>query len=307
MANPLFPPPVKPGDTIGIVAPSGQIRDKQQFESGVHILKDMGLSVRFPNELWPGSGYFSDNDQNRAREFNRTWADPDIKAVIAARGGYGCIRILDRIDLDLIRKTPKLLLGFSDITIFHSYLQQKTGLVSLHGPVVTSLALSDKIARDRFNHCLLGKWTREIDARHIEILRGGPPVQGILVGGNLSSIQSLLGTPFQPDWKDKIVFLEDTGEPFYRLDRMLTQFFYSGMFNGITGLILGDFSYDLSQSSIQRQRLQESVWERILTLTARSGIPVWGDFPIGHCVNNLTLPIGAVSCMDSKRAILSFN
>jgi len=187
-----------------------------------------------------------------------------------------------------------------------SYLQQKTGLVSHHGPVVTSLAGTDKPAIERFFHCLMGKGTQEIVTKDIEILRGGIPAAGLLAGGNLSSIVTLIGTPFQPVWKEKIVFLEDTGEPFYRLDRMFTQLFYSGMLDRISGLILGDFSYDTKQSSLLKIRRHENIWERVLELTAQSDVPVWGGFPTGHCPNNLTLPIGALSRMDSTHAKLSF-
>jgi muramoyltetrapeptide carboxypeptidase len=214
---------------------------------------------------------------------------------MAVRGGYGCLRILDRIDLQQVRQTPKLLIGFSDITILHTFLQQETGLISLHGPVLTSLANSSEPALERFHQCLLGNWTDTITGK-FEVLRSGRPCRGILTGGNLSSIVSLLGTQFAPLWKDKIVFLEDTNEPFYRLDRMMTQLFHAGMFKNIHGLILGDFSIADPQD----------VRKRALELTAQIGIPVWGFFPTGHCSDNLTLPIGAQAIMESDTLTLQF-
>jgi muramoyltetrapeptide carboxypeptidase len=295
MVDSRIPPPLVHGDTIGIVAPSGQLQNRERFESGVKALQEMGFKVRFPPLLWPGSGYFADQDASRAAEFNRTWADPEVRAVMAVRGGYGCLRILDRIDLQQVRQMPKLFIGFSDITVLHTFLHQNTGLISLHGPVLTSLAQSSIPALERFHQCLLGNWTDTLTGK-MEVLRGGRPCRGILTGGNLSSIVSLLGTRFAPLWKDRIVFLEDTNEPFYRLDRMLTQLFYAGMFKNVNGLILGDFSIADPQE----------VRQRALELTARIGIPVWGGFPTGHCNDNLTLPIGAQTIMESDTFTLQF-
>ena len=306
MVDPRIPPPLKPGDTIGIVAPSGQLLDRQRFESGVKVLQDIGFKVRFPQSLWPGSGYLADSDANRAEEFNRNWADPEISAVMAVRGGYGCLRILDRIDMGLIRQIPKLFIGFSDITVLHAFLERETGLISLHGPVLTSLAGSGKPARERFHHCLLGNWHNSITWKTMEILRGGRARQGILTGGNLSSIVSLLGTPFAPLWKDKIVFLEDTNEPLYRIDRMLTQLFYAGCLKDIAGLILGDFSISNNQEPLEKLRHHETIWQRTLELTDQIDVPVWGGFPAGHCSDNLTLPIGARAVMDSDTGTLRF-
>lgn len=305
MTDPQIPPPLVPGDTIGIIAPSGQLRDRQKFDSGVKTIQEMGFQVKFPPSFWPGSGYLADTDTKRADEFNKTWADPDIRAVMAARGGYGCIRILNKIDLQLVRQTPKLLIGFSDLTVMQTFLQQESGLISLHGPVVTSLPGTDKPALERFQQCLLGHWSDPITWK-TRILRGGTPRRGILTGGNLSSIVTLLGTPFAPLWKDKIVFLEDTNEPLYRIDRMLTQLFYAGKFKNIAGLILGDFSISDNQEPLEKIRHHESVWLRALEVTAQSGMPVWGGFPTGHCNDNLALPVGATAIMESDTFRLKF-
>lgn len=305
MVDSRVPPPLVPGDTIGIIAPSGQLHNRQKFESGVKTLRKMGFQVRFPPLLWPGSGYFADTDENRVDEFNRTWADPEIRAVMAARGGYGCLRILDKIDLSLVRQTPKLLVGFSDLTVLHTILQQETGLISLDGPVLTTLAGSDRPTLERFHQCLLGHWSDPITWK-MQILRGGKPCRGILTGGNLSSILTLLGTPYAPQWKEKIVFLEDTNEPPYRIDRMLTQLFYAGKFKDIAGLILGDFSITDNLQPLERIRHHESVWLRALELTEQAGIPVWGGFPKGHGETNLSLPVGTMAIMESDSFTLKF-
>jgi len=306
MVDLLIPPAIAPGDTIGIIAPSGQIQDRHRFDAGVRILRDLGFTVSFPSTLWPGAGYFADSDTNRAEEFNRTWADPKIKALMAARGGFGCLRILDQIDLTQIRMNPKLFIGFSDITVFHTYFQQETGLVSLHAPVLTSLSSSSKNTVERFFHSLTGNWSKAISCNQIEILQGGPPCKGILTGGNLSSIISLLGTPFQPRWQGKIVFLEDTAEPFYRIDRMLSQLFYAGMLKDIKGLILGDFSFGKEDDHLTDLRHHEAIWQRALELTAKTDTRVWGGFPVGHSQENLCLPVGVPTLMDSNMTTLQF-
>jgi muramoyltetrapeptide carboxypeptidase len=300
----LLPPALVPGDAIGIIAPAGQVKDRQRLESGVRALSEMGFTVRLPPSLWPGTGYLADSDAGRAEEFNRTWADPEIKALMAVRGGYGCLRILDVIDLQLIRKTPKYLIGFSDITLLHTFLQRETGLISLHGPVLTSLAGSDGPSRERFRQCLLGNWQKSLRVKGMEILRGGDECRGTLIGGNLSSLVTLLGTPFAPQWEGKILFLEDTNEPLYRIDRLLTQLFLAGVFNTIKGLILGDFSSAGGMDSLEKIRHHEAVWNRALEVTAASRLQVWGGFPIGHQRENLTLPVGATAIMSSAGALL---
>ena len=304
MADILLPPALASGGTIGIVAPAGQIKDRRRFESGVQALSDMGFTVRIPPSLWPGTGYLSDSDAGRADELNRTWADPEIGALMAVRGGYGCLRILDLIDLQMIKRTPKLLAGFSDITLLHTFLQRETGLISLHGPVLTSLAGSDRSSRERFRECLLGNWQKPLHWKGMEILRGGAECTGILIGGNLASLVTLLGTPFAPHWKEKILFLEDTNEPLYRIDRMLTQLFLAGVFNEINGLILGDFSMADGMDSLQKIRHHEAVWNRALEVTARCSLQVWGGFPLGHESQNLTLPVGATATMNSAGSLL---
>ncbi|MBU0960584.1 MAG: hypothetical protein KKH60_03580 [Proteobacteria bacterium] len=151
-----------------------------------------------------------------------------------------------------------------------------------------------------------GKWKIPVHNSKIEVLRGGDPARGTLLGGNLSSLMSLLATPLEQDWTDAILFLEDVGEPLYRIDRMLTQLAHCGKFNQARGIILGDFSLTRDQDRLERLRFHEQIWMRVLELTEPTGIPVWGDFPVGHGPDNLTLPHGAEAAMDSGQRILSF-
>jgi muramoyltetrapeptide carboxypeptidase len=234
------------------------------------------------------------------------WADPEVSALLALRGGYGCLRMAERIDLAQIRRQAKLIIGFSDITVLHSYLQRQTGLVSLHGPTLSTLSASDKDSLERFHQCLTGNWSAPLQCRGVEILRGEDAVRGHLVGGNLSTLLTLLATPFEPDYTGRILFLEDVGEPLYRIDRMLTQLHLAGRLQRAAGILLGDFSLNRVMETAEKIRHHEAIWNRVLKLTADSGIPVWGGFPIGHGAANLTLPHGAEAIMDSGNGKLSF-
>lgn len=300
------PPPIRPGETIGIIAPAGQLQEQGLFTSGVRILKEMGFAVRFPRDLWSGRSYLADSDENRSREFNQLVGDPEIKALLALRGGYGCLRMLGGIDIALFARQPKMVVGFSDITVLQNYLYAETGAISLHGPVLTSLESASQAALERFYRALTGGWWESVASGKVEILQDGPTVFAPLVGGNLASLLTLLGTPYDCSWRGKIVFLEDTNEAPYRLDRMLTQLWLAGKFDGIRGLILGDFSNGAGTAKVDEQRCRETVWQRILEITVDQPVPIWGNFPSGHCPDNLTLPLGAVAEMARGTTTLSF-
>lgn len=300
------PAPLKPGALIGIIAPAGQLRDREGFDAGIRILAEIGFEPRFPRPLWPGTGYLADSDPSRAAEFNRMWADPDISALFCLRGGYGCLRMAGMIDLSEVRRHPKLLIGFSDITILHTHLFEQTGLISLHGPTLSTLARSDRDSLARLHQCLTGNWHAPLQCKGVEVLRGGEPIRGHLIGGNLSSLLTLPATPFAPDYTGRILFLEDVGEPLYRIDRMLTQLHLAGSLQQVAGIILGDFSLHREMETAEKIRHHQAIWNRVLQLTANTTIPVWGGFPIGHGTTNLTLPHGAEAVMDSKNGKLLF-
>lgn len=306
MNIPLAPSPLKKGDTLGIIAPAGQLSDANRFFSGVSVLREMGFMVIHPRDLWPGREYLADSDGNRASEFNRLLGDPAIQALMCLRGGYGCLRMIDKIDLDSFATHAKPLIGFSDITVAQNYLYQKTGLISLHGPVVTSLGEADSSALERFFLCLTGRWDEPLVVKKIEVLRDGPTLTSPLVGGNLASLASLLGTPYDFSWDDKIVFLEDINEPAYRVDRMLTQLSLAGKFNRLAGLILGEFSGLYPENGTLQLGYLETIWNRVLELCGQVNFPIWGNFPTGHCRHSLTLPLGALAQMHSGKTRLLF-
>ncbi|MBU1567242.1 MAG: LD-carboxypeptidase [Proteobacteria bacterium] len=306
MMSPLSPLPLKKGDTIGIIAPSGRLSDTNLFFRGITVLREMGFNVNYPRDLWPGMEYLADSDENRASEFNRLLRAPEVKALICLRGGYGCLRMIDKIDLALVTAHPKMLIGFSDITVLQNYLYQKTGLISLHGPVVTSLGDASKPTRERFFLCLTGRWDEPLEGKKIDVLRNGPTLTAPLVGGNMASLNSILGTPYDFSWDDKIVFLEDINEPAYRVDRMLTQLALAGKFDRLAGLILGEFSGLYPDGSTQHISYLESIWNRVLELCCHADFSIWGNFPSGHCQKNLTLPLGALARLESEKTRLLF-
>lgn len=306
MKPPLYPAPLKKGDTIGVIAPAGQLQDETRFMQGVRILQGMGFQVKFPRDLWPGPEYLADSDDKRGYEFNRLIRDEEISGLISMRGGYGCLRMLGKIDIALVARNPKILVGFSDITILQNYLFEQTGLVTFHGPVVTSLGGATEDSLASFYYSLTNVKAHSIGSKDIEILRGGADITAPLIGGNLASLVTLLGTNYDFAWDNKIVFLEDINEPVYKIDRMLTQLQLAGKLTNIAGLILGDFSMSASVDDKEQLRYRQSVWNRVLELCPAHSVPIWANFPSGHCSCNLTFPLGAVAEMQSRQARLLF-
>jgi muramoyltetrapeptide carboxypeptidase len=303
----IRPTSLKRGDTIGIIAPAGQIRESKALEQGVSILQEMGFEVKLPRNLWPGTGYLADTDRNRAFELHKMWADEDVSALLALRGGFGCLRLLPLLDLEELKKYQKPLIGFSDLTILHTLFYQTCGFVSFHGPVLTSLSSCSPAGLERFHASLVGKWDKPLKLQSVEILRGGDVVTGPLVGGNLSSLVSLLSTPFQPTFTDSILFLEDVGEPLYKLDRMFSQLSQAGLLTTPAAILLGDFSPSREMDSLESIRFHEEIWTRVLELTENVNIPIWGNLPIGHGSANFTLPHGSIANADSCQALLAFS
>lgn len=297
------PPPLNRGSTIGIIAPSGNIQNREAFDAGVRILHEMGFKTTFPRDLWPGYQYLADVDERRVEEFHALYNDPGIHAIMAARGGYGCLRILDQLDCMNISSIKKLVIGFSDITLLHYTLQSSCNLITLHGPVVTSLPVITKDCLIQFHESVTTDLRNWSFSGKVEILRGGVAKRGATAGGNLATIISSMGTKHQQQWKDKIVFLEDTAEPSYRVDRMLTQLKLAGMLDDAAAFILGDFSHGLELDKTSSIRHNESVWNRMLELT-KDTTPLWSNFPIGHGHINYSIPMGLIITLDNSSGSL---
>ena len=291
------PPRLKAGDTLGIVAPSGHF-PQELFDQGLTIIESMGFSVKVPPEVHAVHGTFAGSDEQRAAIIHQMFADPDVQGIVCARGGYGALRVLSRLNYDIIRQNPKCLIGFSDITALLSALQQKTGLVVFHGPTVTTLPEADDQSLSSWQENLT---TPSQVALHAD---GGATIHpgqgsGIVCGGNLTTLSHLLKTPFEPDLQERILVLEDRGEAPYRIDRMLTQLKLSGYLTQLNGLCLGAFTecgaYDEVLAVVQ------DIFDDL------PHIPILAGLPIGHQSRNMTLPLGLPVTLDADRQELRFH
>jgi len=293
----LVPPPLVRGDTVGIVAASGPA-DPELLAAGMDYLRGIGLRTVpgcFVNEC---EGYLAGTDHQRCQDLNSMPADPQIRAVLFARGGYGAMRLLDSVDYAALAAHPKLLLGMSDVTALQLALFARCGLVTLAGPMVAGQvgqgldALSEEWFLKALFEPLSGRdlWPR---GNQLRIVRPGR-ARGMLLGGCLSLVTSLLGTRYCPDYTGAVLILEEVNEAPYRLDRMLTHLKLSGVLEKINGLVLGHFLGPDSTSLIHEA-------ERIaLEFTANAAVPVVSGYPHGHTLPNLTIPIGVPVEMDTE-------
>jgi muramoyltetrapeptide carboxypeptidase len=290
------PTRIKAGDTIGIVAPAGPF-DRKTFFRGTRIIEDMGFKVFIPPGLFEKNSYLAGSDKHRVQYVNQLFADKSIDAIICARGGYGSMRILPMLDYDAIRNNPKVFVGFSDITILLSVLFTRCNLVTFHGPVVTSLADASEETKQSFFSNITSDSSLEI------MLSGGRKIKsgmaaGEVCGGNLTMLCHLVGTPFAPDFKNKILFLEDRGEAPYRIDRMLVHMELAGCFKGLSGIILGAFD---ECGPI------EDVIKIIVELFDKHPLPILAGLDAGHGSHNLTIPLGIEATLDADRHSLIYH
>ncbi|MFZ5799278.1 MAG: LD-carboxypeptidase [Desulfobulbus sp.] len=299
-SSPILPPPLRRGDCIGIFSPAGPVRDEGRLAAGIRLLHELGFRTRLPQGTGGNCDYLAADDQSRAAELHALWADNDVQGLMAVRGGYGCLRILDHLDFSLLRARPKLLIGFSDLTVLLNAISARTGLVTVHGPMVSTLADSDRESLQALTALFEGQLHEYPLSGQVEVLRRGKGT-GVLRGGNLATLAHLLGTPWEIDWHRALLFLEDTGEPMYKIDRMLTQLHLAGRLNTLAGLVLGSFDCGEETGTAS---LQEQVWGRVLELTAGSDYPIVGGFPLGHLRMNHPLPIGIPATLDCERGRL---
>jgi muramoyltetrapeptide carboxypeptidase len=298
--RPVLPPRLRRGDTIGLFCPAGPVRDAKRLQAGIGLIEDLGFAVKVRGPAEPGEGYLADSDARRAEHLHGLWSDDEVKAILAIRGGYGCLRMLEGLNWDLFRRQPKFLVGFSDVTVLLNTLVDRSGLVAIHGPMATTLVRSGEQGLASLFGLLTGEFEERIKPKGMEILRGGTG-RGRLVGGNLTTLVHLVATPWENSWDGCILVLEDTGESLYRLDRMLTHLALAGRLQRLAGLLLGDF--DMGDDGLANLRLQEAVWARALEL-APPGYPIWARFPVGHRERNLALPIGMEAVMESASGTL---
>lgn len=284
-----------PGDTIGIIAPSSPF-EKDLLYQGAALFKSMGFQVLIPDDLFETNGYLAGSDQHRAEIVNRLFADTRIKAIMCARGGFGSMRILPLLDTEIIRKNPKIFIGYSDITAILSFLYSECKMSVYHGPIVAKLSQSHLKTQENLYSALTSETQAEIKPEYGQTLKSGIS-RGKIIGGNLSTLCHLIGTPFMPDLKKHILFLEDINEAPYRIDRMLTQMKLSGCFGEINGLVLGYFE-NCGDS--------EEIIEIIKHIFCDYEIPILWGIEAGHGEPNLTIPFGIEAELDADHHKLRF-
>ncbi|MGH7985887.1 MAG: S66 peptidase family protein [Candidatus Binataceae bacterium] len=288
------------GDTVGVVAPAAAI-EREYLDRGVNALISMGYRVKVSPHALDRDGVLAGPDSMRAAELMAFFANPEIKAVFGARGGYGCGRILPLLDFDALRRTRKVFLGFSDATFILNALVELGGLVCFHGPMVAmdfSKGLTPR-ASEHLKRLLNGE-TREFELDARETLRPGV-AEGELIGGCLSVIVAMLATPFCPEFDGRVLFLEDTGEKAYRIDRMLVQMRQAGILHRVAGVVFGALR-PFSSSEDERALIKDFV----LTQTRDLSCPVLFGIEAGHGTENLTLPLGVRVRLDGSRRKMTF-
>ncbi|WP_343054556.1 LD-carboxypeptidase [Desulfobacter latus] len=286
---------LKPKDIIGVAAPSARF-DAQMFQKGVLALKSMGVEVHIPNGITGRHRYLAGTDRQRADVLNSLFADPKINGIIAARGGFGAMRLLPFLDWDIIAGNPKLFMGFSDATALIISLVSKTGICALHAPNLVSLGRADEQTLDSFSKNLTGCFTR-IDLPSDQVLAGGCAT-GQLLGGNLATLVHMIGTAYQPDFTDSILFIEDVGEPAYKIDRMLTQMKMAGVLEGVKGVVTGSFE-NCDDDAYIPEIIQEVFFD--------ADIPICMGIDVGHGAVNLSLPMGGAATLDADRPCLEWD
>jgi muramoyltetrapeptide carboxypeptidase len=290
-----LPRALKPGDTLGIVAPASPF-DRASFGGGIQVLESMGFKLVVPEEIFETDGYLAGSDRQRAELIHRLFADPTIHGIVCARGGYGAMRILPLLDADLIGDHPKVFVGFSDITVLLTFLVERCGMAVFHGPTVTTLGSGDAATRDHFRLTLTDPSPITIAADAGHVIRTGQ-ASGPLYCGNLTLFCHLTGTPFEPDFSGRVLLIEDQGEAPYRIDRMLTQMRQAGSLDNLAGLALGTFTNCGSPEAVHR-----IVADRLGDLQ----IPILAGFAVGHEGINRTLPVGVPVHLDTEAGSLTF-
>ena len=278
---------LRPGSTIALIAPSGPF-DVKAFERARGRLAER-YTVRYGEDIEARDGFLAGDDHRRARELMGALEDPAVEGIIPVRGGYGAGRLLSSLPLELIREGRKLLVGFSDITAIHA-AWWRAGVRSIHGTMVAGIA---KLSDAQFERWVAaveggGQW----QLRGLEALGTGT-ASGPLAGGNLAVLTALIGTPFAPRLDGAILFLEDVGEPPYRVDRMLTTLLQSQALVGIKGVVIGAFTN--ADVGAYGRTVAEVIEERLGSL----GVPILMGVPAGHIDDNLELPLGAPVYMDA--------
>ena len=291
----VCPPRLRPGDTIALTAPAGAIFNEESITKARVALEAAGFKVKTGDTLKARYGYLAGSDIRRAKELNALFSDHSVNDIMAMRGGWGCARLLPLIDFENIRKHPKIICGFSDITTLLLALHHKTGLVTFHGPVGNS-----SLGEFSMQHFL--KVVQQVEMQTLLQPTEDPVVtitpgkaRGILAGGNLTVLCSLIGTGYLPDWKNKVLFVEETEEEPYCIDRLLTQLKLSGVLDQLSGFVFGKCTKCDAEEPEKSLTLQQVFDDHIRPLK----IPAFYNSSFGHVRDKFTLPVGIEAEIDA--------
>jgi len=290
----LKPQRLKTGEGIGIIAPAGPV-SQPELQPGIDLLKSAGHRICYASHIYHKQAYVAGDDNERLQDLHAMFQNDTVKVILCARGGYGTLRLLNKIDFDLIRRNPKIIVGYSDITALLLAIYKESGLVTFHGPVVKDLLKNRNQNLQSFLKLICSDEPMKLNLTGGRALRPGN-AEGTLLGGNLSLICHLVGTPFMPSLGGAILFIEEKGEPLYRIDRMLTHLRLSHHLEGLVGLIAGGFE-DCGDISSINQLLLETVSDL--------NIPLASGLPVGHGLENVSLPIGLQARLDTEEMTLS--
>jgi muramoyltetrapeptide carboxypeptidase len=285
--------PLARGDGVGVVAPGFAVR-RGPLEAGVRQLRRMGYRVVLGEHVLARHGYFAGDDDARAADLRAMIADPDVRAVWFARGGYGTARILDRVPWRALKRAPKLFVGYSDLTALFCAAVERAGQLCLHGPVVVELGRREAFHAPSLRRLLRGE-PGVMRVRERQVLAHGR-ARGRLLGGNLTVLAHLQGTRYAPDLRGAVLFFEEVGEEAYRIDRALTHLRMSGAFRDLAGVLVGNCSVPARGRPFPPDR---SIDDLLAEFFAPLGVPVVIGLPAGHVPGKWTLPIGGVATIDT--------
>lgn len=289
------------GDTIGIVAPASP-SDSDFIDKKILDFENLGFKIKKGTHIYKRNGYLAGNDKERAEDLMNMFSDPDVNAIVCFRGGYGSIRLMPYLDTKVIRKNPKPFCGYSDITLLLNYLSSECGFITFHSPMINS-DFQDTLTKDNFFNMLTTSSNNfSYDLKNFKnvTIYNNKDFKGRLLGGNLSIICSTIGTPYEVNFKNSIILIEEIDENPYVIDRLLSQMICANKFKNCNGIILGHFT-DCSLSDYSRSfTLKEVITQKLLPLN----IPIIENFPCGHSYPNLTLPIGCSLSYNSKNSLL---
>ena len=294
----IQPEPLKSGDTISILAPSGVLNNfDNKITKAINIFKSWGLNVVLGNHIYDKNGHFAGTDKNREKDFQKALDNKNIKAIWCARGGYGAVRIIDKLNFDNYLKNPKWIIGFSDITVIHNKLNFLNS-ESIHAMMITGFEDigQNNDSLSKLKNVLFGDSLSYSIASNKNNKTGKS--EGIIVGGNLTLIQSTIGSKTELKMKDKILFIEEIGEYAYHIDRMLYSLKRAGYFENCKGLIVGQIS-DLKKNTTDFGR---SINELILDVLDEYNFPILFDFPAGHEKTNFPIILGRKVILDVSKS-----